>query len=171
MDAYYSIRRQKILSQAEGYLELGMPDHAVGVLTRWEQSSRLDGQARWLLGEALRSLERYDEALEPLLRAQETMPEDIHIYLALSWCFKRTGRLDRAIESLEQALLVDPNEAILYYNLACYWSLACNRAYALQYLHQALELDGGYRELINAEPDFDTIRDDAEFQALINVIV
>ena len=51
--------------------------------------------------------------------------------MALGWCFKRVGQLDEAIGALEHAIAVDPSEAVLHYNLACYWSLARNRRRAL----------------------------------------
>ncbi len=46
------------------------------------------------------------------------------IAFALGWCYKRLARLDLAIHSLEQALVDDPECALLHYNLACYSSLA-----------------------------------------------
>ena len=51
--------------------------------------------------------------------------------LALGWCYKRTNRLAQAIDSLERALREHPDEALLHYNLACYWSLAANGPKAL----------------------------------------
>ena len=44
------------------------------------------------------------------------------------------GRLDLAIETLQDALDIEPGEAILHYNLACYWSLANNVQLALDFL-------------------------------------
>ena len=52
-------------------------------------------------------MRRYFEALLPLERASRLAPEDIRVRLALGWCYKRTGRLDLAIDSLEKAL-ADP---------------------------------------------------------------
>jgi hypothetical protein len=66
---------------------------------------------------------------------------------------------------------VDSGEAIIHYNLACYWSLARNKRYALKYLAQAFEIDAKYRDLVHDEPDFDFVRDDPDFQSLTSVIV
>ena len=166
MSAHERIRRAKIHREAEGYLELGMAQHSLECLDRLGDPSAFEVQALYLWGEGLRSLERYYEALVPLERAVKAAPEDLRVRMSLGWCYKRTGRLDLAIESLEAALAIDPNEAVLRYNLACYLSLAGHRRRALRQLGEALAIDPRYRELIDAESDFDSIRSDPEFQAL-----
>jgi Flp pilus assembly protein TadD len=125
----------------------------------------------YLRGEALRSLERYDEALEPLREAAENRPDNTRVWLALGWCHKRTGRIDLAVESLEKALDVKPCDALNHYNLACYLSLAGKRRRALTHLSKALAIDSDYRALAHDERDFDPIRSDPEFQALTSIIV
>ena len=102
----------------------------------------------------------------PLRRVATASPENVHVWLAMGWCHKRTGRIDRAIESLETALDVEPAKALLHFNLACYWSLAGNKEHALEYLSRALTLDPDYRRLLDEEADFDPIRLDPEFRAL-----
>jgi Flp pilus assembly protein TadD len=102
----------------------------------------------------------------PLERAAKAAPDDIRVRIALGWCYKRTGRLDRAIDALEQALLVEPEEPLLRYNLACYLSLAGRKRRALRYLSQAFAIDPAYRELAEVESDFDSLRNDPEFQAI-----
>ncbi len=164
------IRREHAIRQAEGYLELGMPQHVLDLFGTFAEHE-LDGRMNHLLGEAFRELERYGEAVNRLQLATESIPDDIHILLALAWCFKRTGRVDRAIEALESALDIDPGEAILYYNLSCYCSLTGNLRYALRYLAQALAIDADFRDLIDTEDDFDAIRNDPDFQELVSVIV
>lgn len=165
------IRRNLAIQHAEGYLEIGLPTQALDALERLSADEMQDMRALYLRGEALRSLARYHEALDWLEQAAEVAPDDIHIWLALGWCHKRSGRLDSAIEALENALEVDPSEAIIYYNLACYWSLANNKPHALAYLAHALEIDANYRDLIDDEPDFDPLRDDADFRELTSIIV
>jgi Flp pilus assembly protein TadD len=116
-------------------------------------------------------MRKYQEAINVLERAAELDPENIHVWLALGWCYKRIGRLDLAIQSLEEALAVEESQASVYYNLACYWSLAHNSKLALAYLSQALDLDPSYRDLVARESDFDPIRDDPGFRDLTSVIV
>lgn len=171
MRARNRIRLRQVERQAEGYLELGMPQHALDALARLENRADFSAAAYYLRGEAFRAMERYEEGLVPLREAAELAPEDVRVWLAMAWCHKRTGRLDLAIEDLEEALRVEPGEALIHYNLACYLSLAGNKRRALTYLAQALAIDSDYRRLVDDEPDFDPIRSDPEFQALTSIIV
>jgi Flp pilus assembly protein TadD len=171
MNAHDRVRRQQYVLQAEGYLELSMARHALEVLARAGDPQTLSNHGLYLTGEALRSLGRFREAIEPLTRAAQGEPGNIHIWLALGWCYKRVSRIDLAIESLEEALAVEPNDALVNYNLACYWAVANSKRQALDYLQRALDLDDQYRALIADEPDFDPIRTDPGFQALVRVTV
>ena len=185
MAVNHRIRLQQIIREAEGYLELSilfsddfdtsvarerLTPRAIDILKRVSDAGSLRGHALYLRGEALRSLDRYQEALEPLQTASEIDPENIHIWLALGWCYKRIGRLDLAIESLERALESDECKAIVYYNLACYWSLAHNKNRALEYLTQALAVNPDYRDMVSREQDFDFLRADPDFLALTSLI-
>jgi Flp pilus assembly protein TadD len=170
MNARTRIRRTKIQREAEGYLELGMAEHALRALGRLGDPAEFNSNTLYLWGEGLRALERFFEALMPLERAAKAAPDDIRVRIALGWCYKRTGRLDLAIDALEQALIVEPDEALLRYNLACYLSLAGRKRRALRYLSQAFAIDPAYRELAEAESDFDSLRNDPEFQAILAAV-
>lgn len=165
------IRRRRLERHVEGYLELGMPEQALETLAKLGEPDSFGAHRLYLWGEALRSLERYEEAVIPLQRAAEANPDNSSIWLALAWCHKRVDRLDRAIVDIESALVAEPEEALLHYNLACYLSLAGRRAAALEHLAQALSIEPGYRRLIDDESDFDPLRDDAEFQSITSVVV
>ena len=170
----------RAIDEAEGYTDLAlisceptrtcMLEHALRALQRRGSLVHSNGRACYLLGQAFRDLSRFEEALLPLQRSADLVPDDIHVWLALGWCYKRTGQLAKAIESLEKALIVDPTEAVLHYNLACYWSIVRNHKLALQYLSRALEIDCNCRDLIADEHDFDSIRHDADFIALTSVV-
>ncbi|NQU19658.1 MAG: tetratricopeptide repeat protein [Candidatus Nealsonbacteria bacterium] len=166
MTASNTMRRAKIRREIEGYLELGMPEQAQAALARLGDPTGFDPHLLYLWGEALRAMERYDEALLPLGQAADAMRDDVHVRLAMAWCYKRIGRIDRAIGALEQALAVEPGDALLRYNLACYWSLAGDLEQALYYLSDALAIEPRYLGMIDDEPDFDPIRSDPDFRTL-----
>ena len=187
MTNFDRIRRLQLLREAEGYLDLltalsdrwpltpairdRVAQRALTTLAGLEPVGCRRAAALYLQGQALRVMERYCEAIVPLDEAAQLEPENVHIWLALGWCHKRCGRLDLAIESLESALSADQTQAIIFYNLACYWSLAGNVKLAVRYLEGALEIDPDYRDLIHCEEDFDPIRNHPNFQAVVSVIV
>ena len=158
------IKRQ--LDEAEGYLMLQLPARALEILEQRADWATMQFEASLLTGEALRSLERYREALKPLELAAKLKPSDVAVAIALGWCYKRTHRLAQAIDALERAVRKSPEEPLLHYNLACYWSLASNPAKALDELTIALDLEPGLRSLIPDETDFDQLRGNPEFVRL-----
>lgn len=175
------------LREAEGYLDLLIPpaphfrmprelrlplaERALSALDHACLAGNWSAHAYYLRGQALRIMERYADAVQPLRQAAELAPEDEHVRLALAWCYKRCQRLDLAITALEDALEHAPNSAILYYNLACYWSLARQVRRAVSFLSKAFELDPDYRDRVANEPDFDPVRSHPHFQSLLTVIV
>jgi len=153
--------------EAEGYLELGMHAAALASLQRRGKLVHSDHRACYLMGECLRELARYREALYPLRRAAQLDPEPTETWLALGWCYKRVDRLDEAILSLELAARRTPGDALLHYNLACYYSLASRRLDALRRLKRAFDLNPALRSLVADEPDFAAIQQDPGFRMLM----
>jgi len=160
-------RIRKQLDEAEGYLMLDLPRQSLQILESRRDWLNMQFEASFLRGEALRSLKHYREALRPLEIAAALRPTDTRVALALGWCYKRTNRLAQAIDSLERALRAHPDEALLHYNLACYWSLAANSSKALDELALALEIDADLRSLIADESDFHHLRGNPAFERLL----
>ncbi len=160
------IRRMKLQQHAEGLLEFGLPQQALNELSRLAEGDANEVQTLYLRGEALRTLERYSDAIVPLRKVSEIEPENTRVWLALGWCYKRIGRIDLAIEALEAALAADAEDPLIRYNLACYHCVAGDKPHALSYLEQSLSIDPNFRQLIDLEPDFDSLRKDPDFQAI-----
>lgn len=158
---------RQALIHAEGYHELGLPHLALESLERVRPLILDDPAALCFLGEILRTLNRHEEALEPLRRATELAPELLPAWIAIGWCAKRTNRLDEAIAALEKAVKIAPKSGLTHYNLACYLSLAGKKTEALAELAQAIALDPDFRRLAQDETDFDPIRSDPNFLALL----
>lgn len=165
------IRARRILREAEGFLELHLPDSALKALDRLGESHQFRGQACYLRGDALRQLERYTEAVPLLMAAAELAPSNMHVWTALGWCYKRINQLPAAIDALERAVEAHPDSALARYNLACYLSLAGEKRRTFDLLEVALDLDPQYRDLMQGEADFDNVRSDPEFQALLGLSV
>jgi tetratricopeptide (TPR) repeat protein len=156
------------LDEVEGYLLLDMPAKALELLESRPEWPGCQFEASLLQGETFRALGRYREALGPLQVAANLRPGHLGVAIALGWCFKRTNRLAQAIDALEQALRENPDESILHYNLACYWSLAGNADRAIRELGQAVDLDPDYLAQLESETDFDPIRTHPDFHRFQN---
>ena len=171
MSVSNSVRYQRILREADGYLELGLPQAALDALARMKDPGTFKGRKLYLTGEALRAMQRYAEASQVLEESADLSPSHIPVWLALGWCYKRNGQLDRAIGALQRAREIDPEQAIVFYNLACYYSLNRQKEEAIEYLSRALAMQPEYRDMIGDESDFDPLRADPDFQALTTIIV
>lgn len=163
-DSFDSIRLKKFALRAEGYLELGLPLRALDEI-RHANALRLPFSAHllYLEGSALFELKKYRDALYPLGQAVLLEPSEISYWLLIGMCQKRVGRCDLAIESLENALFLQPKNTVVLYNLACYHALAKQTDQCLKYLTRCLYLEPSFRDFVNREPDFNLIRSKPEF--------
>ncbi len=64
-------------------------------------------------------------------------------------------------------LELNPNAAFAYYNKAGVYSLKREFKEALKNLQQAIQLDAKLRENAKTDSDFDNIRKDEQFRALV----
>jgi adenylate cyclase len=78
------------------------------------------------------------------------------------------GETDRAMEWAERALLLDPDNLNLHYNLACSMAKAGHADRALELLAGVLKRaqPDGLR-WIKMDTDLDSIRDDSRFKAMV----
>jgi tetratricopeptide (TPR) repeat protein len=77
------------------------------------------------------------------------------------------GRYDEAADRGRAIAEAHPHYAGLYYNLACAESLAGRKADAVEHLGRAIELSERFRAYAQDDSDFDPLRDEPGFQALI----
>ncbi|MEH2147081.1 TPR end-of-group domain-containing protein, partial [Nostoc sp.] len=81
---------------------------------------------------------------------------------------RKLGRNEEALASYDQALKIKPDDPSSFYNKACYYALQGNIEQALENIEQAINLNcEEYREMAKTDSDFDGIREDERFQALI----
>ena len=82
------------LLAAEGYLELGMPQHALDELDTVEEAGPFTAPLQFMRGEALRAQERYEDAIKPLQEAAKLIPapHNKQAWMSLSDCFRHRGQ-------------------------------------------------------------------------------
>ncbi len=86
------------LAAADGYLDLGMPEHALAELRRIDDPGMLGPAVLFMEGEVFKAQERYSEAIECLQRAAESIPApfDGPAWMSLSECFLERGQNELA---------------------------------------------------------------------------
>jgi tetratricopeptide (TPR) repeat protein len=157
------------LRAAEGYLSLGMHDHALDALDQVSSSSDAAIHCLVLRGDVLRAKLDHHQALDCFRQAHELDPDNLEALMGMAWCFKRIDCLDQSIEAMRLAYQSHPKVSVVLYNLACYYSLARNKEQALSWLGRALRMDRSIGKLISAETDFDPLRDDPDFRHLLEL--
>ncbi|NEP14382.1 MAG: tetratricopeptide repeat protein [Symploca sp. SIO2C1] len=77
-------------------------------------------------------------------------------------------RIEDAIASYDKAIEFNPDDDAAWYNKACFYALQNNCDLAIENLQQAIHLNPDeYREMAKTDSDFDNLRSDTRFQALI----
>ncbi|WP_203328950.1 TPR end-of-group domain-containing protein [Candidatus Laterigemmans baculatus] len=180
------LQRQRI-REAEGLLELAtgpaarlglrpalrrrLARRALALVVR----HRVGGDDAWrrdlVIGQALRLCRNYTAAIGPLWSAVSRNPDSREAWIALGWCLKRMGEIDRAAAVLAQAVEMIPDDALLHFNFACYLGRLGQAEMAVSELLWAFDLNPDLRARIDGEPDFDPIRLHASFRALTQLPV
>ena len=79
----------------------------------------------------------------------------------------RLGRHEESLDALAEAVKLEPELAVAWYNKACAYGQLGRKAEMLDALKRAVESDPALTDAVSADPDFEPFRDDPEFQELI----
>jgi hypothetical protein len=99
------------------------------------------------------------------------LPDSIQRYSPELWDPVRpvyaAGKYADAADLGRELVEDHPDEAFLYFNVACCESLAGRTAGAIEHLRQAIDRWDGFRNLARTDSDFDPIRDEPGFRELV----
>ena len=133
-----------------------------------------DYQAIYLSAEALVKLGRRDEALEAsrlgvkLADAHlELNPDDARAWYLSAGALMRLGQREEATERARRASTIDPEDSGVLYNVGCVHALAGSTDEALDHLDKAIQNGFGQREWVENDSDWDAVRNEPRFQALL----
>jgi tetratricopeptide (TPR) repeat protein len=163
-------RQKRHLRAAEGFLSLGMPDHALDALKQISDPAEATVDLYLLRGDALRAKQEHELALACFQQAHELSSTSLEALMGMAWCHKRLDRLDQSIDCMRQAYQAHPTIPVVLYNMACYYSLAGNKEQALSWLGRALRMSPSLGKLVADESDFDPLRDDPDLKHLLTLL-
>jgi len=118
-------------------------------------------------GNALSALGQKEEAITSYEKAIAIQPDYHEGWYNRGIALYDLGRNEAAIISYEKAVEINPDYHEAWYNKACCSALLGKPEEAIENLQRAIELHPHYREMAKTDADFDGIRQDARFQALV----
>jgi tetratricopeptide (TPR) repeat protein len=158
---------QRLADQVDGWLDLRCPDKALALVGPMLADAGARAAGLYLRVRALVRLGDYPQALPDLAELAKLHPDESWVPLTDAFCRKRTGDLRGAADVLRRLLQRDHKNATAHFNLACYLALAGDQDGAIDALSLACGLDAEHRLFARDEPDFDSLRTDERFRALL----
>lgn len=127
--------------RAEGYLELGMPEEALGELEEAFASTDQNPAVLQLRTDLLTSLSRWQEAAEICLRMIGLDPGNPFWWIQGAYSVRRARSITEAETILRDALVHHPRNVLITYNLACYACVQGRLDEAISLYGRAIALD------------------------------
>lgn len=132
-----------------------------------------DHEAAFFLAQTLTALGRHDQAQEAYSRAAESAvryielnPDDARAFTMGAVALCRTGNRAGGLRLAERAMEIDPADANVAYNVACFFALEGERERALTCLEQAVAAGFAHGAWVERDPDLESVRNEPRFRAL-----
>ena len=93
------------------------------------------------LGQALKNMEEYRQALDILKKGEKLDPERTDIYNLMGFCHFKLKKHEKAIENFKKVIVLDPSSAIDYANIGVNYRQMGQKQKAIRYYQMALTLD------------------------------
>lgn len=142
-----------------------------GGILDYDQALKLDpkdassyanrGNAKFALGRNKEAIQDYDLAIE-------LDPNNALAYDNRGNAKFRLGLEEEALANYDQAIRLDEKFGSPHFNKACVFALQSRADMSLPHLRRAMELDLGFCGKAKTDRDFDLIRDDPGFKALLD---
>ncbi len=93
------------------------------------------------LGQALKNMEEYRQALDILKKGETLDPERTDIYNLMGFCHFKLKEHEKAIKNFKKVIVLDPSSAIDYANIGANYRQMGEKEKAIRYYQMALTLD------------------------------
>ena len=130
---------------AVGYVELGMYTDANSELDKIDPFCRAVPEVLAVRIAIYHGLKKWELMREIAKRLADFQPNDVQWIIAYAYATRRAESIKPAKEILLQAEPKFPKEAIIKYNLACYFCQTGEIQNAKNYLKKAFEIDSSWR--------------------------
>jgi len=137
-------------------------------LTSCKRALEIDSSALNCYALTLSLLQEFEKAIAAIDKAIHLEPEETVLKANRGILLARAGRYIEALAACEQAIKQDPNDESVYYAKACYYALQDDLELAIEHLQKAIAIaPRSSRREAKYNPDFERIRDDERFRALV----
>jgi tetratricopeptide (TPR) repeat protein len=142
---------------AVGYVELGMFQDANDQLEKIDPFNRAAPEVLAVRLGIYHGLKKWELMREIAKRLADFQPNDIQWITSYAYATRRAESIPAAKDILLNAEPKFPEEAIIKYNLACYFCQTGDTENAKNYLKKAFELDSSWREKAFDDPDLEPL--------------
>ena len=168
-EAYYFFARQSFA--------LGKLEQAIDLYEKASEVRPDDYQTPLLVAQSYDDLGRLEEGRAARRRGVELAearlefnPDDVRaLYMAANGLVA-LGERDKGVEWAGRALRIEPHEPMLLYNVACIYSLAGEKAQALDALESSVRNGLSHRGWILHDSNLDALRDDPRFATILALL-
>jgi predicted Zn-dependent protease len=150
----------QIVRIAEGYSELGMLDDAIGELAQLDAEQQDRPEILRMRIDIFLRKQSWIDALRLSQQFCAANPSEPFGFVHSAFCLHELGRTPEAKQTLLDGPATLLDEAVYYYNLACYDTVLGNLGQAKVYLRASFRLNKSFREMAKTDPDLSQIRDE-----------
>lgn len=146
-----------LITKAEGYLELGLPQEAEDELEKLEGEDRIRKEVWVLRCKIYQATEQWAAMRDVAKHLVSLAPQEAEYWFWAAEATRKAENLDAAEQLLRFALQILPGEALIHYHLACYASQLGYLDEAKDRLKVALDACGNLKHRALQEPDLEPL--------------